>query len=278
MKKIITFCLSLLVATTILAEEEWWQVTDMTKMQAGDEVVLACTTIGVTTGAFSSGSFGRTTTTFSEDLSSIPSLPSTTLVFVLGGEPGAWTLSSSGKLIGASDANALRLDKGTVNTWTITIDEEENAIITSTNTAFGSIQYNKSKNIFRNYTGTQTKVQLYSHRRMAVFSLRYKDYPYKKILCEEPLYKRGKTVKLSEGQPTREGHTFLGWIYDGQLYQPGENFIMPEENVELVACWDEWQAIDETPVRAKAKKMIRDGQLIIVRDGVEYNVIGVRVK
>lgn len=277
MKKIVTFCLSLLITTTIMADDVWRLLTDASVLKAGDQFVLACNTQGATAGTLSGGYFAMKETTFSADKSVITSLGEGTYVFTLGGEAGAWKLVINEKLIGATGNKSLKVNAGTT-TWTISV-EDGNTIIASTKSDYGEIQYNKNSPRFTNFaTANQTKIQIYYIPLLPSHSLKYKDYPYKKIACEEPVYKVGTTVKLSSGKPTREGHTFLGWVYAGELYQPGADFIMPDAEVELVARWDDWQAIDETSVRINAKKIIRDGQLIIVRDGAEYNVIGVRVK
>lgn len=59
----------------------------------------------------------------------------------------------------------------------------------------------------------------------------------------------------------------------------GEFFTMPAENVTITATFaDAATAIDNTNAETKAAKVIRNGQLIIVRDGVEFNAQGAIVK
>jgi len=59
----------------------------------------------------------------------------------------------------------------------------------------------------------------------------------------------------------------------------GEFFTMPAENVTITATFaDAATAIDNTNAETKAVKVIRNGQLIIVRDGVEFNAQGAIVK
>ena len=59
----------------------------------------------------------------------------------------------------------------------------------------------------------------------------------------------------------------------------GEFFTMPAENVTITATFaDAATAIDNTNADVKAVKVIRNGQLIIVRDGVEFNAQGAIVK
>lgn len=49
------------------------------------------------------------------------------------------------------------------------------------------------------------------------------------------------------GLPIRDGYSFTGWLsdYDGKLYYPGDDFIMPDTNVTLYATWD---GVPEPPV------------------------------
>ena len=37
----------------------------------------------------------------------------------------------------------------------------------------------------------------------------------------------------------RTNYAFTGWMLKGKLYQPGETFTMPTENVTITACWKE---------------------------------------
>ena len=37
----------------------------------------------------------------------------------------------------------------------------------------------------------------------------------------------------------RTNYAFTGWMLNGKLYQPGETFTMPSENVTITACWKE---------------------------------------
>ena len=110
------------------------------------------------------------------------------------------------------------------------------------------------------------------------YALTYQGFPYNKTLCAGPTYAAGSAVKLTTGTPEKENWTFAGWQYNGVVYAPGALFTMPAEAVELVPAWKEELAIEQvTGVVPKAYKVIRNGQLVIVRDGVEYNAIGMRI-
>ncbi len=54
--------------------------------------------------------------------------------------------------------------------------------------------------------------------------------------------------------------------------------IMIDEDIQTVVLPDAPEAIDNTKAAVKAQKMIRDGQLIIIRDGKELNVLGTVIR
>ena len=286
MKKICIFCLSLLTAMTAMAEE-WTLVTDPATLQAGDLVVLACNTEGVTAGEYNStkGYFASVASIFGDKNSTITSLGNGSVVLTIGGQAGAWTFTLDGQLIGASAPKKLLLGRGTT-TWTISIIGGD-ATITNTNPDYGSIQYNKQHNSLRflNYTSNQTPVQLYRMQAADKFSLTYQGFPYKRTLCEEPTYSAGTQVRLSSGTKQREDGLWIsGWDYQGTFYAVGAEFTMPQADVELTPVWGEKPQTQgvETVQSSKADnawtKIFRNGQLVIIRDGVEYNVLGGRIK
>ena len=111
------------------------------------------------------------------------------------------------------------------------------------------------------------------------YTLIYQGFPYMKTTCANPTYAAGTIVKLSSGRPQIPGKWFDGWEYKGVVYDPGDNFTMPAEDVVLVPkLQDVGEGIRQPETAPKARKILRAGQLLIVRDGVEYNVIGERVK
>ncbi len=59
---------------------------------------------------------------------------------------------------------------------------------------------------------------------------------------------------IEEGQaitlpatPERAGYVFEAWTLDDDQYQPGDSFVMPDEDVQFVAIWKEDGNIDEVP-------------------------------
>lgn len=113
------------------------------------------------------------------------------------------------------------------------------------------------------------------------YALTYQGFPYKKTACENPVYLAGQTVRLSAGTVQNdEGLWLCGWQYQGVTYPNGANFTMPAADVELVPVWgDKPQALSETAAtKSEWKKELRNGQLLLIRDGQMYNILGGRVQ
>ena len=47
----------------------------------------------------------------------------------------------------------------------------------------------------------------------------------------------GNKVSVSPTTPTKDGFVFGGWQFDGTVYEPGDDFVMPAQDVVLVAKW-----------------------------------------
>lgn len=139
-------------------EKVWTLVTDASTLQAGDIIRLGCSAKGTAAGAMGTGKyFTSVTATYSNDTMTSDSA----IDITLGGQSGAWTLTTSEGLIGTSAARALKLNSGT-DTWTIEIVSGD-ATIKSTNTSYGWIQYNASSPRFLNYASNQTAIQIYRY-------------------------------------------------------------------------------------------------------------------
>lgn len=110
------------------------------------------------------------------------------------------------------------------------------------------------------------------------FVLSYQGFPYNRTKCAGPTYAAGTAVKLTTGIPEKKDSTFAGWSFYGTIYAPGAYFIMPAQDVELIPAWEEELAVEQIWEKVpRVSKFIRDGQVVILRDGMEYNVLGVRL-
>ena len=135
-----------------LVTESWNLVTDASTLKVGDELVIASNEKGVVAGNISKDYLSKVISTFSEDMSTISELGQGAVVFTLGGEADAWTLSNSeGKLLGCTGVKEVAWANGTT-TWKISIGTNSDATIQSTNTSYGRFLYNVQYTRFTTYT------------------------------------------------------------------------------------------------------------------------------
>lgn len=144
-----------------LVTESWNLVTDASTLKVGDELVIASNEKGVVAGNISKDYLSKVISTFSEDMSTISELGQGAVVFTLGGEADAWTLSNSeGKLLGCTGVKEVAWANGTT-TWKISIGTNSDATIQSTNTSYGRFLYNVNSSRFTTYTSaTNTSMLL----------------------------------------------------------------------------------------------------------------------
>lgn len=270
------FALLMSGTLTTHAADVWELVTDASTLQVGDQLVIACTDEEVTAGDIPSGAKYLSSVSSTVSGSTITSLGSGTIVFTLGGKTGAWTLANTdGKLLGCTAEKKVVWGSGTT-TWTISIDSYGDATIAITSGSYGSLQYNAQAPRFTTYTSTQTAPQLY---RLAnnTYTFMYEGYAGYTTRCEGgKVYQEGEVITLSTGVPTKTGYSFAGWQYNNKVYQPGDSFTMPAENVTMMPQWNQSTATDANNalIKTNVQKVIRDGYLYIVVEDKTYNVLG----
>lgn len=134
-----------------LVSESWSLVTDASTLKVGDELVIASNEKRVVAGNITKDYLSGVASTFSEDMSTITKLDDNAVIFTLGGEADAWTLSNSeGKLLGCTAVKKVAWVDGTT-TWKISIDTSD-ATIQSTTTTYGKFLYNVQYTRFTTYT------------------------------------------------------------------------------------------------------------------------------
>lgn len=167
MRKRTTRCLALLLAVVMvlsvmpvaMAEETAKTatlVTDASTLKDGDEIILVAeANEKIYAAGKMSGKYLSSVET------TVTALDSEVEIFKLNGTDGKWTLTGTdGKKISTSAAKALNTtDKGT-STWTISIAENGEATIASTNTEYGRFLYNVNNPRFLNYTSDSNKSML----------------------------------------------------------------------------------------------------------------------
>ena len=128
-------------------------VTDASKLIAGDKLIMASNTKGVVAGDITSQYLSTKAAIFSENLSTIESAADA-VVFTLGGSANAWTLANEeGKLLGATAVKKLSWD-ASASTWSISIDEANNATIQNNNSSYGRFLHNAGSPRFTTYATT----------------------------------------------------------------------------------------------------------------------------
>ena len=129
-------------------ETTWDLVSNASSLNAGDVLVMACSSKGFTAGDISNQIMASIGSTFSNN--QISSLGSGTVELTLGGSAGAWTLSSESGLLGATAVKKLAWGSGTT-TWDISISGGD-ATIQSTTESYGRFLYNVNSPRFTTYT------------------------------------------------------------------------------------------------------------------------------
>lgn len=155
-----------------LVTESWNLVTDASTLKVGDELVIASNEKGVVAGNIINDYLSEVTSTFSDDMSTIAELGQGAVVFTLGGEADAWTLSNSeGKLLGCTAVKKVAWADGTT-TWKISIGTNSDATIQSTKTSYGRFLYNVQSTRFTTYISAPNAgmllPQIYRHETTIV--------------------------------------------------------------------------------------------------------------
>ncbi len=161
-------------------------------------------------------------------------------VFTLGGATGAWTLTSSEGQLTSTTVKELIADGN--GTWTITFDENGNAII---HCEVGDIKYNSSSPRFTTYASGQTDVQLYSIPAAAVatYDVTPELNPNGTITATPNAdVEEGTTVTLTA--TPNDGYEFEenSWVVkrvdnNEEVTVTNNQFIMPASNVSVAATF-----------------------------------------
>ena len=140
------------------AETTWDLVTNASSLNAGDVLVMACSSKGFTAGDISNQIMASVESTFSSNKNQITSLGSETVELTLGGSTGAWTLSSTSGLLGATAVKKLAWGSGTT-TWSISISGDD-ATIQNTTESYGRFLYNVNSPRFTTYSSNTSASML----------------------------------------------------------------------------------------------------------------------
>ena len=81
--------------------------------------------------------------------------------------------------------------------------------------------------------------------------------------------------------PVKSGYTFIGWYNNAEGTGTAMTVLPAGWSGTLYAIWKvqgDGTALENTQVSAKAVKVLRDNQVLIIRDGKTYNMMGQEVK
>lgn len=153
----------------VVTSDVFTRVTSESQLVAGKRYILVYETTPAVMGAISSSNtkFGLSITgtdNFAYTDGVVQLTEGTGVkVLTLGGTTSAWTLSMDGALLNHSGTANTLSTGDTNNTWTITIDEDNNVIINNVNDNEYYIRYNKTsgQERFSCYKNTQQPIQLY---------------------------------------------------------------------------------------------------------------------
>ena len=100
------------------------------------------------------------------------------------------------------------------------------------------------------------------------------------LAADKKVAYKGEEVKLTV--TPNAGYQIASVTVNGEpLAADGEGnyvFEMPDEKVTVAAIFSVSTALDNTEAEAKAVKVVREGQLLILKNGVLYNAQGAVVK
>ncbi len=202
-------------------ETTWDLVTNASSLNAGDVLVMACSSKGFTAGDISNQIMASVGSTFSSNKDQITSLGSETVELTLGGSAGAWTLSSTSGLLGATAVKKLAWGSGTT-TWSISISGGD-ATIQNTTESYGRFLYNVNSPRFTTYTSNATA----------------------SMLLPQLYRKTGGGASYSNYSTACDHGTGVESVQNSEV---------------------------------SVQKIIRNGQVLIFRDGRTYNILGVPVE
>lgn len=111
------------------------------------------------------------------------------------------------------------------------------------------------------------------------FALVYQGYQFYKTTCGNPMFEEGDTITISAGIPEMYGKKLSHWEFDGNQYKPSDTFIMPAKDVVLVPVWESGTAVENIQdTNSGNYKLLENGVLYIINNGVKYNGLGERVQ
>lgn len=155
-----------IIATKTKGSNTFEQVTSLSNLSAGDEVIFVNEGASVAAAGLQYGTTYLNGESQTINTSTTPhslELPDETqvIIYTLGGSAGAWTFTmDGGNMLGTTGAKAVSLSSGGTTTWTLSFSGN-NLVMTSTTSSYGSLQYNAGSPRFTTYTSSVGNLQIY---------------------------------------------------------------------------------------------------------------------
>ncbi len=262
---------------TVEAPLSYAVATDAAALAVGDVIVLGCKAKNTVAGAMGKETYFASKTAVIDADGNLTS--GDAIEITLGGYPGAWMLQTEEGFVGCYADKKLSISGSRDSVWTIAIDSKDStATIKNHTDSYGTMKFNSQNPRFTTYASGQTAIEIYvkpTTTPMYVVTVETNNAEYGSVLGGGN-YREGTTAVLTA--VPAEGYKFTGWSNNAELSSATQTFTVTE-SVTITANFAKGEtAIDNAAVETPALKTIENGQLVILRDGVKYNAMGVRLQ
>ena len=209
-------------------------------------------------------------------------IPSSSVeIITLNASDTKWELQvNGGYLFAVYNDNALKTQKTNTDAglWNIDYTEEgavsiSTIVSNSTKSETRYIKKNSSSALFSCYTGGQKDIAIFA--RQYTVTVVSNDEEMGTVTGGGNYFENNVANLVAT---PKEGYKFTGWSNNAELSAATQDLTVTE-NITITANFAKGEtAIDNATVAEKAVKMIEDGQLVIIREGVKYNAQGVVIR
>ncbi|MGN0235912.1 MAG: bacterial Ig-like domain-containing protein [Paludibacteraceae bacterium] len=201
-------------------------------------------------------------------------------IITLNAKEAKWELQvSAGYLYAIYGNNYIRTQttNSDASLWTITYTEAgavtiSTAVSNSTKSETRYIKKNNSSALFSCYTGGQKDIAIFA--RQYTVTVVSNDENMGTVTGSGNYFENNVATLVAT---PKEGYKFTGWSNNAELSAATQDLTVTA-NITVTANFAKGEtAIESAAVETPAIKTIENGQLVIIRDGVKYNAMGVRL-
>ncbi len=204
---------------TITTPVAYYLVTSDDELEAGARYLLVANSKEAAMGAQSGTYRSKVSVTISDNMIATAGDAE---VITLEGTAGAWNFKVSGGYLYWDSGNSVKT--GDTYDWAISIDEENNANITSVTASDRKLRYNASSPRFACYTSNQTAVQLYREYEVGKFNITTPE-GYSTFFTDKAfVMPAGVEGSLVTG--AADGKLTLGWEYQEGATVPANTALL----------------------------------------------------